>query len=147
MPAPRSEGSKVYNVALGQVIRVLRESKKITQKDFAEVCGLTTSTLSRIEAGVSMPGFQASQVIAQELGYTTDQLKDLVERVMMCARDGSAAMFQPDPKEGEGPWWSEPVNVIGLVALGALIASAVAIVLANEKQKQEKLKQRKRAGC
>ncbi len=131
MPAPRSDESRVYNLALGQVIRALREQQQLSQSELASICGLTQSTFSRIEAGSSLPDPQTYRRLAERLGYTGDQLNALVQNVMGYAQKGALGMFGK-PKKKDTPWWQDPFS-LGALALGGLIAAAIAVVLSKEK--------------
>jgi transcriptional regulator with XRE-family HTH domain len=60
----------------GQRIKELRETKKITQEQLAELIGVETNTLSRIENGINFTTFDNLKKLADFLDV---EIKDLFE--------------------------------------------------------------------
>ena len=60
---------------IGEEIKSLRESKGISQKDFANMIHITSGYLSRIENGSSLQ-FLLSQVTGQQFFGTFDPVLD-----------------------------------------------------------------------
>ncbi|MGE0902507.1 MULTISPECIES: helix-turn-helix domain-containing protein [Dehalococcoides] len=50
-----------------KTLKQIRENKFITQKELADLTGLSVITISRIENGVSKPTFSSIKKIAQAL--------------------------------------------------------------------------------
>jgi len=61
---------------IGKRIRFLRESKGITQQDFAAICNFEKANLSRIEAGRTNPTISTLYKISQALEITISELVD-----------------------------------------------------------------------
>jgi transcriptional regulator with XRE-family HTH domain len=55
-------------LALGQALRDCRDRKRLTQKELAEQCGLTQTTVSEIENGKANPTLDVLQRLAESLG-------------------------------------------------------------------------------
>ena len=53
---------------IGKVISVIRREKKITQVSLAKQCGISVTTLSKIERGLTKPNNQIIEIIAEKLG-------------------------------------------------------------------------------
>jgi transcriptional regulator with XRE-family HTH domain len=60
------------------LLKRLREERKITQEQLAFDAGITASALSRIERGLTSPGWATVRCIANALGVS---LVDLAARV------------------------------------------------------------------
>lgn len=59
---------------IGQRIRELRESKGISQQNFAAICNFEKANLSRIEAGRTNPTVSTLYKISQALEITISEL-------------------------------------------------------------------------
>ncbi|MCL6218585.1 helix-turn-helix domain-containing protein [Zunongwangia pacifica] len=57
-------------LAIGKRIKMLRESKKITQQDLAAKCNIEKSNFSRLEAGGTNPTLYTLKIIADNLGVS-----------------------------------------------------------------------------
>ena len=55
------------NVALGNVLRRYRESRKMTQEEFAEICEISRAYYGRVERGEHSLTVEACQKIANAL--------------------------------------------------------------------------------
>ncbi len=55
-------------------IRIIRESKNLSQKQIAERCKLSKSVCSRYESGERNPSLKAAQALAKALDCTIDDL-------------------------------------------------------------------------
>ena len=62
---------------IGQRIRFLRESKGISQQNFAAICNFEKANLSRIEAGRTNPTVSTLYKISQALETTLSELVDI----------------------------------------------------------------------
>lgn len=58
----------------GQRIAARREDLKITQVQLAQLCGITQQSISRIEAGTSIPRDGMKMQLARSLGTTPAEL-------------------------------------------------------------------------
>lgn len=68
---------KELQIAIGERIKKLRESKKIQQQDIAAACNIEKSNLSRIEAGNTNPTIYTLSKIAQRLNVTLSELLNI----------------------------------------------------------------------
>jgi transcriptional regulator with XRE-family HTH domain len=59
---------------LSENIKRIRNEKKITQKDFAESCGISSVHLSRIENASTWPAAELIEVMAEKLGVKPFEL-------------------------------------------------------------------------
>ncbi|WP_127479077.1 helix-turn-helix domain-containing protein [Nocardioides pantholopis] len=62
--------------AVGPRLRRLRQRRDITLSDLAEETGISTSTLSRLEAGLRRPTLEQLLPLARAYGTTLDELVD-----------------------------------------------------------------------
>ena len=62
------------NAKMGELIRVARKEKRLTQKDVAEKIGITDRTVSKWERGICAPDIAYIEELAQILGLTVAQL-------------------------------------------------------------------------
>lgn len=62
---------------LGQKIKMLRESKKMTQQKLADVCEIDIRTIQRIEIGEYGSGLPVIFAIAEAFEISASQLLDL----------------------------------------------------------------------
>ncbi len=62
---------------IGQRIRELRESKGISQQNFAAICNFEKANLSRIEAGRTNPTVSTLFKISQALEISISELVDV----------------------------------------------------------------------
>ena len=67
--------------ALGKAIRQLRERRGLTQEGLAHEAGLTTSTMSIIERGLSNPTWGTVKSIAAALDVSMGKLGSLVDKL------------------------------------------------------------------
>lgn len=59
---------------LGEKIKVYRESKKMTQKDIAEILEVEPGTISKYESGMIEPNIESIKRLAETFGITIDEL-------------------------------------------------------------------------
>ena len=57
---------------LGKRIRELREKAGITQQKLAEIAGVSSVHMSKVETGIALPGVEVVVRIANYFGVTTD---------------------------------------------------------------------------
>ena len=69
---PTDEWKQQQRERLGVRIRSLREAAGMSQLQLAELAGIQSSHLSRIEAGKYAVTFETVQAIAEALGMTVD---------------------------------------------------------------------------
>jgi transcriptional regulator with XRE-family HTH domain len=62
--------------AVGPRLKLLRQRREITLSDLAEETGISTSTLSRLEAGLRRPTLEQLLPLARAYGVTLDELVD-----------------------------------------------------------------------
>jgi len=68
------------NVALGDILRIYREARNITQEKFAELCKISRAYYGRIERGEHSTSLEMCQKIANALSIRlVDLFKDLPE--------------------------------------------------------------------
>lgn len=59
---------------LGERIKAYRESKKMTQKDIAEILEVEPGTISKYESGMIEPNIESIKRLAETFGITIDEL-------------------------------------------------------------------------
>ncbi|NQU32470.1 MAG: helix-turn-helix transcriptional regulator [Bacteroidetes bacterium] len=64
-------------IKIGNRIKILRESKDISQQDLAAVCNFEKGNLSRIEAGRTNPTISTLFKISQALEVSISELVDV----------------------------------------------------------------------
>uniref|UniRef100_UPI003217AC0D helix-turn-helix domain-containing protein n=1 Tax=uncultured Draconibacterium sp. TaxID=1573823 RepID=UPI003217AC0D len=62
---------------IGERIRILRESKGITQQNLAAICNFEKANLSRLEAGRTNPTISTLYKISQALKVSISELVDV----------------------------------------------------------------------
>lgn len=67
----------LLQIKIGERIRILRESKGITQQDLAAACNFEKANLSRLEAGRTNPTISTLYKISQALEITIAELVDI----------------------------------------------------------------------
>jgi transcriptional regulator with XRE-family HTH domain len=67
------------NPALAAAIARFREDRELTQEDVAYRAGITTSTFSRIETGLSNPTWSTVERIARALDVSLVEIAKAVE--------------------------------------------------------------------
>ncbi len=63
-------------IALGNRIKTLRESKNVSQQDIAGLCNIEKSNFSRIEAGRTNPTIYTLSKIADNLNISLKEIVD-----------------------------------------------------------------------
>jgi len=84
--------------AVGRRLKQLRQSRGITLSGLSEETGISTSTLSRLEAGLRRPTLEQLLPLARAYGVTLDELVDAPPtgnprinlRPIACAKAGLA---------------------------------------------------------
>ena len=62
---------KLYEI--GQKIRILREEKKLTQEELANICGISRVTLGKVEKGeLGNTSVKTLDLILDSLGFELD---------------------------------------------------------------------------
>jgi transcriptional regulator with XRE-family HTH domain len=72
------EPDKNYLIALSKTIRILRENKKLTQEQLADLSGISWMSVQQIEAGPRNIGFGMFVCLAKGLDMEPDELMRLV---------------------------------------------------------------------
>lgn len=62
------------NYNLGGILKDLRKTKKLTQKQLATQIGLTTTAVSKYELGESVPPLDVLRILASVFGVSIDYL-------------------------------------------------------------------------
>lgn len=70
-------------VDFGQRIKLLRQSKGLTQKQMADKLGLTKSVISAYETDMRMPSYDVLVKIAAHFNVTTDYLLGVQHQAMV----------------------------------------------------------------
>ena len=83
-----------YHLLVGQILRKLRQDSKKTQTAMASCMGVTQSTLSRIERGISAPTPFHVRVAAQSCGTEPAELILEIERALHMLQVLSAKLMQ-----------------------------------------------------
>lgn len=65
---------KSISTAFGGNVRRVRRAKDITQKELAEICGMTENAIHLIERTDRTPTLETASLIANALGTTIDEL-------------------------------------------------------------------------
>lgn len=67
------------NVQFGNVLSKIRESRKMSQEEFAELCGISRAYYGRIERGEYSTTLKQCQKVAEATGLTMAELfEDIV---------------------------------------------------------------------
>ena len=77
-------------VVLGQVLRRLRNERKLSQEDVAYESGVDRSFLSEIERGIHQPTVSTLFRIARALGFSVTSIMAEVEEVLSAEEDEKA---------------------------------------------------------
>lgn len=65
---------KVASTTFGRNVRRVRRAKDITQKELAEICGMTENAIHLIERTNRTPTLETARLIAKALETTIDEL-------------------------------------------------------------------------
>lgn len=65
------------NYNLGGILKDLRKTKKLTQKQLATQIGLTTTAVSKYELGESVPPLDVLRILASVFGVSIDYLAEI----------------------------------------------------------------------
>jgi len=71
--------SAIMLLVLPHRLRLIRESKGLSQRELGRICGLGANQINRYEGGTSEPTVQTLKTIASHLGITTDYLLGLTD--------------------------------------------------------------------
>jgi transcriptional regulator with XRE-family HTH domain len=98
------------------LLRAARRSRRVSQRELADLAGVPSSTVSRIEAGTTVPRVDTMAALAEALGFelvicdlsgrvlTADPKRDaLVDRAGR--RFPAHLHMGPTPGYIEGGWW------------------------------------------
>lgn len=66
-------------ISVAERIKTLRESKKMTQKQLADLVGVAQVMISRYEKGLKKPGFETTQRLAKALDVSSDYIMGLTD--------------------------------------------------------------------
>jgi len=65
------------SIKIGVRIRILRESKNMSQQDLADLCNFDKSDMSKLEAGKANPTLKTFLIICQALEVSLSNLLDI----------------------------------------------------------------------
>ena len=66
----KDEREKILEIAIGREVRAHRRQKKITVAEFAQLTGISTGMISKIENGNTSPSLSTLQTLSDALGVT-----------------------------------------------------------------------------
>lgn len=66
-------------ISVAERIKTLRESKKMTQKQLADLVGVAQVMISRYEKGLKKPGFETTQRLAKAFDVSSDYIMGLTD--------------------------------------------------------------------
>lgn len=64
---------------IGELIRVYREKKKISEADLSNVTGLSVSTIIKVENSQQMLSEEELKNVGKVLGFDLDEVNDILE--------------------------------------------------------------------
>jgi len=111
-----------FALVLGRVVERLRRRRQWTQGELAFRVGITQSMLSRIEAGKAQPDVFLFTRLAAAFDMPVHDLQQHIEKAAAATKQAATAASGKKS-------WDDVAAVVGLVALGGLIAFAVAVLL------------------
>lgn len=79
-----------------KVVKSVRKSRRLTSAELADACGITRSTLHRIEKGMMKPSVESLYRIAVELNL---EFNDFIEDEKSVVINVTVDPFQSDPDE------------------------------------------------
>ena len=74
-----NSGKYTAVIALGAVIREVRNAREVTQQDTAQAAGITVAHLSKIERGLTNPTWGTVKAITHALGVTIAEIAEREE--------------------------------------------------------------------
>jgi transcriptional regulator with XRE-family HTH domain len=126
MPSTRQQ---YYNIAVGQLVLVLREKHGWSQLWLARELDCPQSTISRIEQGRSRLGIMTFGKFAGLCQKPTTELHAYIELAMLRAGEMFCSVL--GPAEGE-EWWETLLRISGPRGLGMLLGFATLLVVEEQ---------------
>lgn len=96
--------NKKQNILIGENIKHLRESHSMSQKELAEIAGVTDKAVSTWESGINIPRMGAIQKIADYFKIKKSEIiegKELSEQGDFIIKDGKTIKYEDLPEEGQ----------------------------------------------
>lgn len=92
----------------GKKLKVLRTSKKISQKEFGKIFGLAESTIGMYERDERRPDFELLNKFADYFEVSTDYLLGRTETIELTPQEKDEVEFQAFVNDPElGVWYKE----------------------------------------
>jgi len=113
----------VFALVLGTVVERLRRQRAMTQTALALKVGGSQAVISRIESGKMQPDALMYGKLATAFGMTVQGLDEQVKEAVTATKRAAQAVSE------RGTSADEVMATVGLLALGGLIAFAVAALL------------------
>ena len=101
----------MQNTSMGETISTLRKEKGMTQKELADMLGITDKAVSKWERNVAYPDTATISALAEILGISVEQLMN-------------AKTVSVEPKKNIG-------NIVNLVLKAVSLAMGVAVVVTS----------------
>jgi XRE family transcriptional regulator, regulator of sulfur utilization len=102
---------------VGTRIRSVRSSRKLTQKNLADLAGIPRATLATVERDDANPSLAVVFKIANALGMTIDQLVESSQRKIMHV----PAVSMPQVQSGDRHYRAVTVSPVGVFHLVQLV--------------------------
>jgi ribosome-binding protein aMBF1 (putative translation factor) len=118
---PPPEEKQAYAVAFGKMVEFMREQRGLSRKDLAEEMGVSAATISRIEAGRSMPNGMLFSRLIEDLGIPPEKASAAV----------SSSVDWKKTAAGVGIAAATLLGPAGLAIRAGLIGAGVAAALAS----------------
>ncbi len=107
---------------IGQFLRKLRNEKKLTQEQFAEIIGVSNRSISRWENGVNMPDFDLLIQIADYFDVSIEEILDGERKIENMDKKMEETLLKvADYNNNENMIFSKRLNYIFLMGLAAYI--------------------------
>lgn len=108
-----------YAIALGKLIELARETRGMTRKELAESLGVSAATVSRFEAGQTLPNAMVLAKLAEALKLPPSAFNEVVSSVDWKKFATAAGLG--------AAWLLGPVGgVLGMAVRAGIIGAAVA---------------------
>jgi len=114
----------LFNLILGKVIVAAREDAGLKQAELADLAGIHTTALSKIERGLSSPTVTTLRSIASGLELTPQELLSRCEHVE-AEMNRSAGDRVGGEKSDSNKWW---LILGGAAGVTAVIGAAIALL-------------------
>lgn len=107
--------SNQHNKSLGELIKKLRHEKGYSQRKFAQISGLSNTTISRIESGETLsPDIDTLRLLARHLDYDEERLVSMLN---------SHQEIQKSHRQAKLKFLQQPVKMINRYSTVSTIAA------------------------